>query len=112
MGNMFSQGALFDAPPIEGERPVERRGTGIVHRASSAPARAPRAGRSDRWDRSDRSDDRRSGGGGAFVTTESHGNLYSSMIDFHPGREAPVDAPQVAATRVRLVEAKREPGTS
>jgi len=91
MGNVFSQGALFDAPPVKGEPVVERRTTGIVHRASSEPAREPR-----------------DGGGGSFVTTESHGNLYSSMIDFRPNIGTPVDTPQVAATRARLVEGKGE----
>jgi hypothetical protein len=94
MGNVFSQGALFDAPPVEGEPVVERRTTGIVHRASREPARAAR--------------EPRDGGGGSFVTTESHGNLYSSMIDFRPNIGTPVDTPQVAATRARLVEGKGE----
>ena len=98
MGNMFSQGALFDAPPVQGEPVVERRTTGVVHRTSREPARARSDGRSARSD----------GGGGSFVTTESHGNLYSSMIDFRPNIGTPVDAPQVAATRARLVEGKGE----
>ena len=84
MGSMFSQGVLFDTPLPQHDS--TRRGSGVEHRASREPATENR--------------------GNSFAQISGHGNLYSNAIDFRPGIGAPVDAPQVAATRAQLGEGK------
>ena len=82
MGNMFSSGALFQTPPPLAHPEHARRGSGVESRQTTEPARRRES---------------------AFTQAQrAQGNLYSSAIDFRPGIDAPVDAPQVAAQRMRL----------
>ena len=96
----FSQGSLFTAPPPLAPRAQPPPGPGVVHRASSERA-SPSARSAATVARSSSPTERKQP-----ATDPLMGNIYSGAINFRPGINAPVDAPQVAAMRAR-VEAER-----
>ena len=79
MGSVFSSGALFQTPPALAPRRNTHRGSGIPQ-STAQPSKHRNA----------------------FASMSDHGSLYSHAIHFRPGINEPVDAPQVAAQRLKL----------